>query len=146
MSLIGQRPSPPSRLDEALAFVRTLGTYMDARIEGDGLTIDTREHGSVGDERASQADITEGRRVRDAVTRRFPAVNAGAFPKVEQVHEMGGTDEVAAGVVPGIGAVRLLSTYSGLKIDRSASMFGGSREAVALSSLDPKAIQRAVKG
>lgn len=129
-----------SSLQDVVSFVRSLGTWMDVRVDDGFVQIDTRDNGDVGDERAGAADIAEGKRVAKALREKFPEANVeleivdewvslmldfapkrytsneleaalkAAFPDVGRVSRMGGTWETAEGNVPKIGVVRLVST------------------------------------
>jgi hypothetical protein len=59
-------------IEDVIAFVRGLHTYMDVSRQGDELTIDTRDHGDVGEGRPGKEDLAEGRRVAVQLRERFP--------------------------------------------------------------------------
>lgn len=120
---------------------------MDSQVEDDYVLIDTREHGSVGNEQPGEADITEAKRVAAALRKEFPEANVEAevvdewvsihvdfkakrykseelaealkkaFPDAGAVERLGGTVEVAAARVPRVGYVRLFSAVGFTGVD-----------------------------
>ena len=163
-----------ARLEDVVRFVNTLHTWMHPKTDDERVEFATRENGDVGTERAGRADVAEGFRVAKELRKRFPDANVdydvvdewvivavdfrskrykskelaralqAAFPSIGTIREMGGTWEMAMGVVPGIGVVRLSSDMSsgGLLLDHIDNMHRSPHEkAVKLEGLEPRAIQ-----
>jgi hypothetical protein len=65
-----------TNLSAVVAFVGGLRTWMEVRVEGTHLTIDTRDNGDTYNECPGQRDINEGRRVIKAIRSEFPEVKA----------------------------------------------------------------------
>ncbi len=132
-----------SSLQDVASFVRSLGTWMDVRVDDGFVQIDTRSHGDVGSETPGKADIAEGARVAKALREKFPEANVesesvdewvsimvdfapkrynsrelaaalkAAYPNAGTVYQTGGTYEIADAVVPDIGRVHLVSSREG---------------------------------
>lgn len=173
--------------DAVVQFVRnglSPRTWMDVRVDGDRVELDTREHGSIYDEAAGQEDVDEGKRVTRELRKKFPKANVefgvtdewvsisvdfkgkryrsselaaalvSAFPQAGDIQRLGGTDESALAIVPGIGSVRLTSGFlqrpggtmaQVTVLDREDSLFRiPLSTAIEVKDLKPSTLRRSV--